>query len=192
MYIAVLMYIPPSYLSKGIMLQNTRLPPTCLHAETSPSQFLWSQDLPNPFSQCRYLHDNTNLDAAARDSLVLLLLWLLYVHLLLWLRSRITIVLLLLRPAILHLLLPTILLLLRPTVLLLLLLAASKRSLRIGSTTILRPTAHWVRGFVIRLSVILVLWLMLLLVVVGRHLRRRTSTLQVYVHTALVSLGIVL
>jgi hypothetical protein len=113
------------------------------------------------------LHDNTDLDAADLDTVVLVLFRVLVSHLLLWL------VLLLLLSAIL-------LSLLLPVVLHLLLLA------RVSAR-------HGVGSSMVRLAVLRMLRLVLLVVVELRHLRRSIAGgLQFDVHATFVVLGVVL
>lgn len=98
------------------------------------------------------LHDHTHLDTAAYDTLVFLLLFL-HAHLLLW----VTLIPCLRLSAVLH------------RLLLLGARVAATSSLRVA---VARSTTHWVCRLVMRLSVVLVLWLMVLLVIIRRHLRR--------------------
>lgn len=116
------------------------------------------------------LHDNTDLDATALDSVVLLVLWFLVLHLLLWLLVVLLLMLWLLlarvsaRAAILHLLLLA----------------------RVA-------TRHRVCSSVVRLAILRVLRLVLLDVVEVRHLRWSSAAgLQFNIDAAFVVLGIVL
>lgn len=51
--------------------------------------------------------------------------------------------------------------------------------------------AHWIRGLEMWFPVVLVLWLMMLLVIIRRHLVH-LSTLEVDIHSSFVVLGVVL
>jgi hypothetical protein len=139
---------------------------TFLMRETNKSAQYAPQD---PTSKKIALHNNTNLDAAALDPLVLLPLGLLVLHLLLRL------------PVLLLLLLSTTILHLR-----LLLLA------RIPA-----GPGHRVRSRMMRLPILRVLRLMLLAVIEVRHLRRRTTSMlsalpQININPPLVLLGVIL
>lgn len=112
------------------------------------------------------LHDHANLDAAALDPVVLVLLRLLVAHLLLW-----------------------------SVLLLLLLLLLSRVSAVLHLLLLARVAArHRVCGSVMRLSVLCVLRLVLLAVIEGRHLRWAVAAVlfQVDVDAALVMFGVVL
>jgi hypothetical protein len=114
------------------------------------------------------LHDNTDLDAADLDAVVLVLFRVLISHLLLWL----VLLLLLLSAILLSLLLPVVLHLL-------LLARVSAR--------------HGVGSSMMRLAVLRMLRLVLLVVVELRHLRRSVASgLQFDVHATFVVLGVVL